>query len=211
LDGANPYAGLIQGSDGNLYGTTLNGGAADNGTVFRVNIVQLRSVVSRKTHGGAGTFDVNLPLTGNPGIECRSGPSNDYTMVFTFPNPLTSVGGAAVTSGTGTVSGSAIGADTRQYVVNLTGVTSGQIITVTLANVADSAGNSSASAAASMGVLVGDTNGDGFVNSGDIAQTKSQSGQVVGSSNFREDLNADGNLNSGDIALVKSKSGTALP
>src|SRR5205823_4473616 len=29
--------------------------------------------VSRKTHGAAGTFDVNLPLTGTPGIEPRSG------------------------------------------------------------------------------------------------------------------------------------------
>ena len=36
-DGANPYAGLVQGSDGNFYGTTLYGGANDNGTVFRIS------------------------------------------------------------------------------------------------------------------------------------------------------------------------------
>lgn len=36
-DGAYPYAGLIQASDGNLYGTTQQGGASGNGTVFRVN------------------------------------------------------------------------------------------------------------------------------------------------------------------------------
>jgi uncharacterized repeat protein (TIGR03803 family) len=35
-DGANPYAGLIQGSDGNLYGTTGAGGASDGGTVFKI-------------------------------------------------------------------------------------------------------------------------------------------------------------------------------
>jgi hypothetical protein len=62
-----------------------------------------------------------------------------------------------------------------------------------------------------MGVLLGDTTGDGFVNSADISQTKSQSGQSVGSSNFREDVNTDGFLNSADISLVKSESGTALP
>jgi hypothetical protein len=62
-----------------------------------------------------------------------------------------------------------------------------------------------------MGVLTGDTTADTFVNSTDIAQTKSQSGQLVTSSNFREDVTVDGNLNSTDIALVKSKSGTALP
>src|SRR5439155_11916066 len=31
------------------------------------------SAVSRKTHGSAGPFNVNLPLTGAPGIECRAG------------------------------------------------------------------------------------------------------------------------------------------
>jgi uncharacterized repeat protein (TIGR03803 family) len=36
-DGAYPYAGLIQASDGNLYGTTQQGGASGNGTVFKIN------------------------------------------------------------------------------------------------------------------------------------------------------------------------------
>jgi hypothetical protein len=49
------------------------------------------------------------------------------------------------------------------------------------------------------------------LQSNDIAQTKSQSGNTVTSSNFREDVTTDGFLNSGDIGLVKSKSGTALP
>jgi len=35
-DGANPQVGLIQGTDGNFYGTTLNGGASNYGTVFRI-------------------------------------------------------------------------------------------------------------------------------------------------------------------------------
>jgi len=62
-----------------------------------------------------------------------------------------------------------------------------------------------------MDVLTGDTTGDGFVDSADIAQTKSQSGKAVTSTNFREDVNVDNFLDSADIALVKSKSGTALP
>lgn len=62
-----------------------------------------------------------------------------------------------------------------------------------------------------MSVLVGDTNADGFVNSADISQTKSQSGNAVTNANFREDVNADGFINSADISLVKSKSGTVLP
>src|SRR6202035_769391 len=31
------------------------------------------SAVSRKTHGSAGTFDVDLPLIGQPGVEDRTG------------------------------------------------------------------------------------------------------------------------------------------
>jgi uncharacterized repeat protein (TIGR03803 family) len=32
-----PYTGLVQGPDGNLYGTTLRGGVNDKGTVFRIS------------------------------------------------------------------------------------------------------------------------------------------------------------------------------
>jgi uncharacterized repeat protein (TIGR03803 family) len=36
-DGANPYAGLVQGSDGSFYGTTYFGGTYGNGTVFKIS------------------------------------------------------------------------------------------------------------------------------------------------------------------------------
>jgi hypothetical protein len=62
-----------------------------------------------------------------------------------------------------------------------------------------------------MGVLVGDTTSNGSVNSSDIAQTQSQSGQVLTTNNFREDVTVNGAINSSDIGLVQSKSGTGLP
>jgi uncharacterized repeat protein (TIGR03803 family) len=37
-DGANPAAGLIQGTDGNLYGTTESGGSYGYGTVFKITL-----------------------------------------------------------------------------------------------------------------------------------------------------------------------------
>jgi hypothetical protein len=163
-------------------------------------------------HGTVGTFGIDLPLTGSPGVECRSGGANgDYTLVFTFANPLTTVDGATVTTGAGTVATSGIGPNPNQYVVNLTGVANAQTISVSVNAVTDSGGNFSASVSAFMSVLVGDTTDDGSVNSADIAQTKSGSGTAVTGSSFREDMTADGFINSADIALVKSKSGTALP
>jgi uncharacterized repeat protein (TIGR03803 family) len=35
-DGTNPFAGLVQGFDGNFYGTTYYGGANNSGTVFKI-------------------------------------------------------------------------------------------------------------------------------------------------------------------------------
>jgi uncharacterized repeat protein (TIGR03803 family) len=38
FNGANPAAALVQATDGNFYGTTLNGGVYGDGTVFRLSI-----------------------------------------------------------------------------------------------------------------------------------------------------------------------------
>jgi uncharacterized repeat protein (TIGR03803 family) len=38
LDGINPYAGLVQGRGGKLYGTTYGGGSADAGSVFQITL-----------------------------------------------------------------------------------------------------------------------------------------------------------------------------
>ena len=167
--------------------------------------VPVVSVVSRKTHGNAGTFDVDLPLTGT-GIECRSGGANgDHQLVVTFAVPVTFTG---ATSSCGTVTSTSTSGN--QVTINLTGVANPARCSVTLNGVTD---GTSAPGDASFPVnfLAGDTNADRFVDSGDISQTKAQSGNAVTTANFREDVNVDGFLNSADISLVKSKSGTALP
>jgi hypothetical protein len=171
--------------------------------------IQLAGAVSRKVHGGAGPFDLILPLSGPSAIECRSGgASNNYQIILVFPDSLTSVGSASTSAGT--ISSSGAGADPTQYVVNLTGVTSGQYVTVTLSNVHDNAGHSG-DVSVTMGVLVGDTNTDHFCDAIDVSQTKSQSGKAVSNTNFREDVNADGFIDAIDASLVKSRSGTSLP
>ncbi len=169
--------------------------------------IEVTSVVSRKAHGGAGTFDLNLPRTGNPGIEGRSGGAgNDHQIVFTFASAVT-FNSASVTTGTGTVGGTS-GNGTTTVSVNLTGVTNAQTITVTLAGVSN--GASTADVAVSMGLLQGDTNGDGTVNSGDAIQTRGRSGQSADATNYRSDVNIDGIINSGDAIAVRSRSGSSL-
>jgi hypothetical protein len=185
-----------------FYSTEI---AAHKGFIESV-VMQLTGVVSRMTHGSAGTFDVDLPETGNVGIECRAGgATNDYTLVFTFANNVI-VQDAAVSTGTGTVTSFSVLEKT--VTAYLTGVVSGQRIVVTLVSVND--GTNISDVQATMDVLVGDTTANDAVNSSDISQTQSQSGQPVTAANFREDVTANGAINSSDIALVQSKSGTKL-
>ncbi len=162
--------------------------------------------VSRKTHGGAGDFDINLPLSGPVGVECRAGGGN-YQMLISFASSVT-FNSASVSSGTGSV-GSTSGGGTNTITVDLTGVTNAQVITVTLFGATD--GMSSGDISVSMGMLLGDTNGNGAVSSADISQTKGQSGQTANGSNFRTDVNANGSVSSADISLVKAASGSSLP
>jgi uncharacterized protein (TIGR02597 family) len=168
------------------------------------------SAVSNKVHG-ATTFGIPLPLGGSPGIECRTGGITQ--IVFSFPAAVTvntalGIQGARVTSGTGSVTGVS-GGGTATVTVDFSGVTNAQWITVTLYGVNDGINTNDVTVQA--GVLLGDSTGDRSVNSADISQTKSRSGQTVSATNFRSDVTADGSLNSADISLVKSRSGTALP
>ena len=165
-----------------------------------------QSAVSRKTHGGAGTFDIPLPLSGNAGIECRSGsgPNADgHQVIVTFANPVTD-SGVTVSSvdGLATATQSVIGG---VVTVDLSNVKDGQTITITLTNVND--GVRFGNVTVPMSVLLGDTTGNGTVNASDVSQVKLQSGQTVSGSNFRTDVIANGSINASDVSTVKSRSG----
>lgn len=163
-------------------------------------LFNLTKVVSRKTHGDAGTFDVDL--TNGAGIECRSGgPNNDYKMVFSFSNDVNSCGVAS--SGTLTP-----GPGSNECSVDVN-VPTGQRLTVQLSGVTD-AGTNIGNFAGTISVLVGDTTGNGLVNSADITQVQGQSGTAVDSGNFRVDLTVNGAINSSDITLAQRQSGTGL-
>ena len=175
----------------------------------------VQSAVSRKAHGNAGSFGVNLPLSGTSGIECRSGgATSDYTIVLTFLANVSVNGNpqAAVSSGIGTIgsggvsNGGMVITSGNVVTIPLTNVANAQAINVTLNDV-----NGSTNVTIPMRVLIGDVNGNGAVNASDVAQTKSRSGQPVAAATFRSDVNANGMINATDVSLVKSSSGTGLP
>ena len=185
----------------------INAEAAVNGTL------PVPGVASRKIHGAAGPFDIPLPINGTAGVECRlPGPNDSYQLIYTFDRPVATAGSASVTQGTAVVTATpTIGPSPNQVTVDLTGVANAQHLIITLSNVQDGSGGIFAAVPARMDVLIGDTTGNGAVNSSDISQTQGQSGQSLTLSNFREDVTTNGAINSSDISTVQSKSGTALP
>ncbi len=165
--------------------------------------VALLGAASRLTHGSAGAFEIEMPLSGDVGIENRR--ALTYQAVFTFDGPVTS-GSVTVSSGTATIGTATFSG--HEMSVPLTEVTNAQTLTLQVANVN---GSGLIAGEISFGFLTGDTTADGLVNYRDVSQAKSQSGHPVGEDNFRVDVTADGLLDRGDARLVKSKYGSALP
>ncbi len=178
----------------------LNGG---------VRAPEALSAVSRKVHPGVGVFDLNLPLDGTAGVECRSGGSGgNYQVAVTFAAPV-SVSGVSVASADGQAHGSVI-VSSAVVIVDLSGVGNGQTIGITLNDV--TLGTSSGNVFLPLTVLIGDTNGNGAVTASDIAQTRASAGQAVTGANFYLDVNASGGtINSTDVSMVKSLAGTTVP
>jgi uncharacterized repeat protein (TIGR03803 family) len=98
-DGKTPYAGLIQGSDGNLYGTTYFGGANGFGTVFKVTPSGTETVVYSFAGGSDGEHPYGGVIQGSDGnfygttyqggtsgygTVFKLTPSGTETVVYTF-------------------------------------------------------------------------------------------------------------------------------
>ncbi|MGH8101165.1 MAG: PKD domain-containing protein, partial [Chthoniobacterales bacterium] len=204
--------------------TDNHGAVSSNVAVVEIEVeLPLDDVVSRKTHGSAGDFNIDLlKPDGTADIECRA-QGSAYTIIYSFGSgsEFTVTGqasNATITNG-GTVAGHGPGSAANQYSVTLTTVPNAQRHVVTLNgvpvhnnNISGNGGNATLNnVPAQFNLLVGDTNNNATVNAADISQTKAQSGNPVASSNFRQDVNANGAINGADISQVKAQSGTGLP
>ncbi len=84
-DGEHPYAGLIQGSDGNFYGTTYQGGASGLGTVFKITSGGTETVLYSFAGGSSdGSYPEAGLIQGSDGnfygMTYLGGASNDGTV-----------------------------------------------------------------------------------------------------------------------------------
>src|SRR5207248_19498 len=83
-DGADPEAGLVQASDGKLYGTTQIDGASGNGTVFQITTDGVFTVVCSFT-GGTDVSGANRLVQASDGNlygTCRYGGASGNGTVF---------------------------------------------------------------------------------------------------------------------------------
>jgi uncharacterized repeat protein (TIGR03803 family) len=107
-DGQTPYAGLIQGSDGNLYGTTYFGGANGFGTVFKVTPSGTETVLYSFAGGNDGEHPYAGVIQGSDGNfygTTYQGGASGYGTVFKLTPSGTETVLYTFTGGTGTGSG----------------------------------------------------------------------------------------------------------
>ncbi|HWY60239.1 MAG TPA: choice-of-anchor tandem repeat GloVer-containing protein [Terriglobales bacterium] len=88
-DGANPYAGLVLGKDGNFYGTTFNGGSVGYGNVFKITPAGTLTVLHSFTpasDGGTPYGNLVQATDGNfYGVGYLGGMSNHGTIFRITP------------------------------------------------------------------------------------------------------------------------------
>jgi len=172
------------------------------------NPLQLTTAVSRMTHGSAGDFDIDLPLTGEPGVESRDG-SGIHTIMVTFTNDVVS-GSASIASGAAGVKGTPTFAG-KTMKVSLADVVDNQKVTVLLSGVTDTSAQVLPDTMIPINMLIGDTTANKTVNASDAGQAKANVGAPVDATNFRTDVNANGSITASDVSQVKANTGHTLP
>ncbi len=124
-DGQNPYAGLVQGSDGNFYGTTRYGGNNGDGTVFKLAFVSgitncAFSIGSTNATVDAAGGSSNVSVTASNGCSWTATNNDSFLTITAGTNGV----------GSGTVSYS-VAPNTTTNILTGTMTIAGQTFTVT--------------------------------------------------------------------------------
>jgi hypothetical protein len=168
-------------------------------------------VVSRKTHGSAGVFDLPIDswvyILGNVTVEPRQA-GDGHELVFFFNRPITVPGSATVTDENMTSFGNAtVTASGYSISVKLPPIADGKRTRVTLSGV----NGGLEQFYASIGFLNGDINSSRTVGAADIVATKARGGQPLSYYNYLSDIDLSGEINAADRSLIKASAGARLP
>lgn len=173
-------------------------------------MLTLKQVVSRKTHGNAGTFDIEIdrdaPVSSRFTVEPRRDPTDLHRLFFTFNEPVTRLGGLTIRDKLQ----NPVGHATYQLQGNVVRLTLDCIpyesrLTIRLIDV-----NGPQDFSVSMGFLAGDVSGNGSVTVSDYLAARARAGQVNGN-NFRADVNVSGSIDAIDQKTICARSGSSLP
>jgi len=189
--------------DGDGDGTAI----ADMGAYEYAGLPTVVGAVSRKSHGAAGEFDLDLPLDGGLFAfgEGRLGGVSE--LVVAFSEPVFAADGVAdeseVSVSVGVVQNVGLAGD--QMTVQLSGVAETTCLAVAFAGLVDADGNPMLGPRFSFCVLAGDVNGDGTVDLLDLEQIRDQLNQPVTADSVRADVNTDGQVNIFDLVAVRNR------
>ncbi len=169
----------------------------------------LVSAASSKRHGNAGAFNLDLPLKGTPGVECRQGALGTATnIVFTFSDTVNSVDSTSTSCGR-VISMTANGPTVTVFLKDIQSICDGSDVTVNLTGVNGDSGTL-ASAAVTFRMLAGDVTGDRRVDGIDLQSVRMNSGRgLVTDANLRNDVSGDGKVNHADISLTRAARGNS--
>jgi hypothetical protein len=170
------------------------------GNDFCTAVPALVSVVSHKTHGSTD-FDVDLPLTGKRGVECRTG---DARLIFTFAAPVTNCG-------TATQGSASLGPNSNQCTVTLSGLTNAQYYQIGLNGVVSFNATTANVMGPQWGLLIGDVDGSGRVDGNDVSSVQSHTRQAPAANTFRYDVDLNGRIDGNDVSATQSSTRTGLP
>lgn len=167
----------------------------------------LVAALSRKTHGAAGVYNIELDemqaVNGNITVDPRLGDTT-HELVFLFTGPVNQLGVVTARDSQNQPIGNAVmssaGPELR---VALGGINNATRVEVFVAGV-----NGSTDVIASLAFLAGDVNNTRGVTASDILRMKGRAGQSVDTSNFVHDIASTGSIRPVDVETVKAQAGS---
>jgi len=168
---------------------------------------QITQAVSRKEHGSAGSYDLNLALEPPNSTECRKG--GPTTIILTFSEGIKALDGTIDTTevslSAGNLQSLSMSMQKLEMTLEISGVPNSSTLTVTLNGIVDLADNPLVDNDLEIKVKTGDATPDGIVNIFDLASVKQALFQEPNENNFINDINIDGIINIFDLEAVKTR------